>query len=361
MSGGVDSAVAAGLLKERGAHVVGVTMRLWTDPSGDPRSGGCCSLAGVQDARETCAALAIEHYVVDLQDEFDRRVVTPFVTDYVQGRTPNPCVTCNRTIRFKRLAEFARRVGAGRIATGHYARVGLNGETTRWELKRGLCAEKDQSYMLHRLSQEQLSVALFPLGDMPSKAQTRALAGTWGLVSANRPESQDVCFVGLGGYSALVSDRAPDACRAGPIIDDRGAEIGRHGGVAFFTVGQRRRVPASDRGPLYVTAIDARSAVVLVGPPEHLLAGALVAEDVNWVSIARLEGQLAVSACIRYIVRQSRPRSSRSASGSCAASAIRNARSLQGNPSCSMMVTACWVAGQYDRQLSGGRRRRERA
>jgi len=300
MSGGVDSAVAAGLLKERGCHVIGVTMRLWSDPSGDARAGGCCSLAGVQDARETCATLGIEHYVVDLQEEFDRHVVTPFVTEYVEGRTPNPCVTCNRAVRFTHLARFARRVGAARIATGHYARCAPNGAIGRWELLRARCLDKDQSYMLYRLSQEHLSITVLPLGGTPSKAETRALAASWGLGSAQRPDSQDVCFVGMGGYAALVSRRMPHAGRPGPIVDDRGAEIGRHEGVERYTVGQRRRLPASSRGPLYVTAVDAPNAVVRVGPVERLFASRLVAGDLNWVSIACLDAPLAVSARIRY-------------------------------------------------------------
>lgn len=300
MSGGVDSAVAAALLAERGYAVTGVTMRLWADPDGDPTAGGCCSLAGVQDARDTCARLGIRHYTVDLQDDFARHVVGPFAAEYARGRTPNPCTVCNREVRFEHLARFARSVGASHVATGHYVRVRQSVESGRWELLEARCLDKDQSYMLYRLSQEQLAKSLFPLGELPSKAETRALAARLGLPCARRRDSQDICFVGRGGYGELLAQRSPGSLVPGPIIDDRGEVIGHHEGVALYTIGQRRRLPASARGPLFVRVLDASTAAVHVGPAETLLGHELEASDLNWVSIAPPDRPLAVSARIRY-------------------------------------------------------------
>lgn len=301
MSGGVDSAVAAALLINAGYPVVGVTLRLWTgSPGGDEPTRGCCSIAGVQDARETCAHLGIEHYVVDVSDAFIREVVDPFVAAYARGRTPNPCTACNAFVRFTAMVNLADRIGCGHVATGHYARVRYSAELQRWELLTGVCAEKDQSYMLYGLTQELLSRVLLPLGEIASKEQTRALGREFGLHVADRSDSQDICFVGSGGYEAFLKHRSENLFRPGPIIDEQGREIGTHRGVGAFTVGQRRRLPPSNRGPLFVTHIDAETATVTVGPLELLYSDSLTAGRLNWVSISRPSAQLAVQARIRY-------------------------------------------------------------
>ncbi len=300
MSGGVDSAVAAAALLQEGHRVVGVTLRLWTGSPGDEPERGCCSIAGVQDARETCAHLGIEHYVADISDAFSRNVVDPFVEAYAHGRTPNPCTACNAFVRFNAMATLADRLGCGGIATGHYARVRYSPQAGRWELLTGVCAAKDQSYMLYGLSQEILSRALFPLGDFASKDQTRSLARELGLHVAHRSDSQDICFIGTGGRERFLRQRSEGWFRPGPIVDESGAQVGCHQGIGTYTVGQRRGLPASNRGPLFVTSIEPESATIRIGPRELLYNDSLVACNVNWVSIPRPPGRLAVQARIRY-------------------------------------------------------------
>lgn len=300
MSGGVDSAVAAGLLVGAGYRVFGVTMRLWTGQPGDEPSRGCCSLAGVQDARETCAQLGIPHYVVDLSDEFARDVVASFVDGYSRGVTPNPCTICNAKVRFDALLRIANDLGADRIATGHYARTSTSQNSDRIQLLAAVCASKDQSYMLYGLRQDHLRSACFPLGSLPSKDATRSIAAAMGLAVARRGDSQDICFVGTQGYAAFLCDRAQGGFEPGPIVDDLGRVIGTHSGIVGYTVGQRRRLPASNRGPLFVVGIDAARNTVHVGPEERLLARGLIARSMNWVSIEPPEDRLDVQARIRY-------------------------------------------------------------
>jgi tRNA-specific 2-thiouridylase len=300
MSGGVDSAVAAALLVRDGLRVAGVTMRLWTGEPGLEPARGCCSLAAVQDARESCARIGIEHYVVDLSHDFARIVVEPFVGAYAAGRTPNPCTVCNASLRFDALVRLADSLGAARIATGHYARARRTSASGRTELLTARCAAKDQSYMLYGLSQEHLSRAVFPLGDLESKDVTRAIAADLGLPVATRHDSQDICFVGAEGVAGFLRRRAADLFRPGPILDENGKAVGSHDGVGAFTVGQRRRLPASGRGPVYVTAIDAATATVTIGPRCSLEAHSLTARAMNWVSIARPSGRLVAAARIRY-------------------------------------------------------------
>ncbi|MBM3494523.1 MAG: tRNA 2-thiouridine(34) synthase MnmA [Armatimonadetes bacterium] len=300
MSGGVDSAVAAALLIRRGYAAVGVTMRLLAEGAGDESVRGCCSLAAVQDARETCAHLGMPHYVVDLSHDFTRLVVEPFVAGYAGGVTPNPCTVCNAALRFEALARFADTLGVEHIATGHYARTRPSATAARTELLTAVCAAKDQSYMLYGLSQEHLRRAVFPLGDVASKEVTRSLAADAGLHVAHRSDSQDVCFVGPEGVAGFLAQRAGELFRPGEIVDEQGHVIGAHDGVGGFTVGQRRRLPASARGPLFVTRIGATNATVHVGPVGRLYTRGLVARSMNWVSIERPSDQLAVQARIRY-------------------------------------------------------------
>ena len=300
MSGGVDSAVAAGLLVRDGLRVVGVTMRLWTGDADHEVSRGCCSLAGVQDARETCAQLGIPHYVIDLSDAFARDVVNPFVAGYATGITPNPCTLCNARVRFDALLRIADELGCQSVATGHYARTRSDPHTGRVELLAAVCKPKDQSYMLYGLGQHHLRRTLFPLGDIPSKEHTRQIAADMGLSIARRTDSQDVCFVGAEGYAAFVGRRMETIVRPGPIIDDFGRTIGTHSGIVGYTVGQRRRLPASSRGPLFVVRLDPENNAVHVGPEPHLYASGLIARDLNWVSIEPPVEQLVVQARIRY-------------------------------------------------------------
>lgn len=302
MSGGVDSAVTAALLVEQGYEVIGVTMRIWEPPGLDLlNSQSCCGLGAAEDARRVAARLGIRHYVIDFQEIFRRQVVDDYIAEYRAGRTPNPCIRCNEFVKFGALWERARALGASYLATGHYARVRRDPESGRWLLLRGLDARKDQSYALYRLSQEQLSRALFPLGER-SKEETRRLAAELDLPVAGKPDSQEVCFIPNNDTPAFLRQMAPETVSPGPIRTPEGAVIGTHPGVAFYTVGQRKRIPVSSRKPLYVTEIDAGSGTITVAPGDHpdRRATMLLAGDLNWIDRERLDGAIAVSAKVRY-------------------------------------------------------------
>lgn len=299
MSGGVDSAVAAALLKEQGYDVVGVTLQIWQERPNQSRSGGCCSLGAVEDARRAAARIGIPHYVLNFREQFQNEVIRRFVAEYAQGRTPNPCVECNRRIKFRELLQQARRFGARYLATGHYARIVRDADTGRVELHRAHDRAKDQSYALYMLTEAELESVLFPIGELASKSATRRIAAELGLPMAAKADSQEICFVPEEGYAAFVRDRAPDACRPGPIVDTSGRTLGRHEGLAFYTIGQRRRLPASNRGPLYVVALEAATNTVVVGEDRDLYVRRFAVEDVTWVN-ERVCNALAVSVQIRY-------------------------------------------------------------
>lgn len=298
LSGGVDSAVAAALLQRDGYEVIAITLQIWEERAHQDKSGGCCSLDAVEDARRAATRLGIPHYVIDAREAFARSVVEPFVREYAAGRTPNPCVECNRTIKFEYMLERAMRLGASRLATGHYARI-TTGSDGVHRLRCAAAAAKDQSYVLYMLDQEQLARLCFPLGELPSKAQTREIALELGLAVANKPDSQEICFVDSSGYGALMQARAPDAMRPGPIIDLAGKVLGRHSGLANYTIGQRRRLPAGSSGPIYVVRLDTDANTLVVGPDEALYSMGLEAADVHWIA-DRPARSLAVLARIRY-------------------------------------------------------------
>ncbi len=302
MSGGVDSSVAAVLLQKRGYEVIGVTMQIWQESHPDPRHGGCCSLGAVEDARRVARRQGIPHYVLNFRRVFADTVIRDFIQEYRRGRTPNPCVQCNRFIKFDALLQKANELRCDYVATGHYARIRWNPHTQRWNLLRARNKQKDQSYVLYMLSQEQLARTLFPLGNMLSKEQTRQLAREWGLWTAEKPDSQEICFVAhLGGYHQFLREVAPDAFQPGEIRDRHGRILGQHQGIALYTVGQRRRLNIPTGGvPMYVLRILPEENAIIVGTEEELYEREALVGEVVWSSIPTLERPMKVQATVRY-------------------------------------------------------------
>ncbi|MGQ9853104.1 MAG: tRNA 2-thiouridine(34) synthase MnmA [Candidatus Oleimicrobiaceae bacterium] len=300
MSGCVDSSVAAALLAQQGYRVKGLTMRLWEGPL--VHAHGCCSSDAVRDAQAVCEKLGIRHYIIDLRREFDQEVVANFVQEYLEGRTPNPCVRCNALVKWGELLRVALALGATTLATGHYARVSFDNATGRYLLRRGVDAHKDQSYALWALSQEQLARTMFPLGGMRKK-DVRQLAATLALPTAERPESQEACFVPEGDYGAFVAERARKMGKylaPGEVVDAMGTVLGEHRGYPFYTIGQRKGVGVALGHPVYVVDIDPHQNRVQVGTAEELMASGLEAEPVNWVSVECPKRGQSVTAKIRY-------------------------------------------------------------
>jgi tRNA-specific 2-thiouridylase len=301
MSGGVDSSVAAGLLARAGYEVIGCTMLVWSPPGVDMGfSDSCCGFAAAEDARRVAGCLGIRHYVLDLRDVFYRQVVENYVSEYRQGRTPNPCVRCNEFVKFDALWRKGEDLGARYIATGHYARREQSAETGAWQLCRARDRSKDQSYALYRLPQEQLSRSLFPLGEM-RKAEVRQVAAEWGLPVAGKPDSQETCFVPDNDYPALIRLLAPETARPGPIVSSEGRTVGQHPGVAFYTIGQRKGLGALGE-PWYVSAIDPASNQLTVcrADDPSLLHQRVRAADARWLMPRPPLRRMAVTAQIRY-------------------------------------------------------------
>jgi tRNA-specific 2-thiouridylase len=291
MSGGVDSSVAAALMLEAGYDVVGVTLKQWEGPDGEMPTAGCCTVGDAVDARSVAARLGVPYYVLDYVDEFRIEVVDRFGAAYLAGLTPNPCIECNRRVRFDALLERTAALGCDVLVTGHHARVHTGGDGAR-HLLRAVDRAKDQSYVLHMLDQRALARVRLPIGEM-TKDEVRARAAELGLRTASKPDSQDLCFVGKGdgGYRAFIRRHFPQAARAGHIVDTSGAEVGEHAGAVDFTVGQRRglglavRSGAADDGdPRYVVAVDAATATVTIGRKRDLEVGGCRLEDVSFVS-----------------------------------------------------------------------------
>ena len=302
MSGGVDSSVAAALLVEQGYDVVGVTLRVWPwRESADPvkRFGSCCSAESAGDARQVARALGIPHYLLNSEAEFTEKVIDRFVESYAAGTTPVPCVACNRDLKFGSLLRRARAWEATAVATGHYARVTRDGATGRYLLGRARDRQKDQSDFLWPLTQEQLASARFPLADL-TKAEVREHARRLGLVTADKPESQEICFIPDDDYRGFLRRRRGEIFRPGPIVDTRGHRLGTHAGLPAYTVGQRKGLGLSTGRVLHVLDLDPRTNTVTVGAPVELERDRLVATDVNFIACEPPAEPLRVEAKIRH-------------------------------------------------------------
>jgi tRNA-uridine 2-sulfurtransferase len=311
MSGGVDSSVAAAILKEAGYDLVGFSMQLWdqrrsSSGGASAKPGGCCSLEDFHDAREVAARLRIPYYVVDFQKEFERTVVRDFIENYRIGLTPSPCVLCNSHMKFDQLVRMAEEVQAPRVATGHYARITYDRELDRYILWQARDKNKDQSYFLFELSQSQLAKAIFPLGDLDKK-QVRQIARRYGLLVADKAESQEICFIPDGNYAAfveryhddIVGPAKPGFFSPGPIMDSDGRVLGTHNGIHHYTIGQRRGLGIAHSSPLYVLELRPEANTVVVGERSQLHKRRCCVVRPNWISIARLSEPIRVHARIR--------------------------------------------------------------
>lgn len=299
MSGGVDSSVTAALLLKQGYHVIGVTMQIW-DPGqseGGAEPAGCCS--AVEDARKVANKLGIDHYVLNFHAIFKQRVVQNFCREYLGGRTPNPCVVCNREVKFGALLEKSLDLGADYLATGHYARIVYEENRHRYTIKRARDSRKDQTYFLYTMTQAQLARTLFPLGDY-TKDEVRQMAGDLGLKVAEKPESQEICFVPDNNYRKFLRDNAGLDIEPGPFLDLAGRQVGVHQGIPFYTVGQRRGLGLALGEKIYVVAIDPQRNAVIVGPEQALCSSTLVAGDLNFVLVDGITEPERVEAQIRY-------------------------------------------------------------
>ena len=296
MSGGVDSSVAAAMVLEQGHEVIGVTLKQWTGPDGRLPTAGCCTVVDAEDARSVAARLGVAHYVLDYTEAFRTEVVEPFSREYLAGRTPNPCVTCNRSVRFGALAERAAALGCDALATGHHARV--RHDAAGWHLLKGADPAKDQSYVLHSLGQEDLATIRFPIGHL-SKSEVRARAAELGMRVATKADSQDLCFIGRGGHREFLAERFPEAAAVGPIVDLELGEVGSHAGAAGFTIGQRRGLGVALGEPRFVVEVQPTTNTVVIGRREDLLAVGCTVRAASFVSGSPPAGER-IEVKVRY-------------------------------------------------------------
>lgn len=310
MSGGVDSSVSAALLKDQGYDVIGVTMQIQPKDATDSpgledkteeaeRFGGCCGLDAIEDAKRVANKLGIPHYVLNFREVFKEKVISNFCKEYSKGRTPNPCIRCNRYIKFDLLLEKANALGVDYIATGHYARIEYDEQIKRWLLKRGVDSKKDQSYVLYVMTQEQLERTLMPAGDL-TKERVRKIAREKNLPVANKSESQEICFIPDNDYRKFLEKRINEGTKPGPILNKKGEVIGEHQGIIFYTIGQRKRIGITREHPLYVIAINKKNNAIVVGKREEVYSDELIANDINFIAISELKEPIKVEAKIRY-------------------------------------------------------------
>lgn len=296
MSGGVDSSAVAALLHEEGYDVIGITLQLYDDGAIAGKQGACCAGQDIHDARRVAERLGIPHYVLNYESRFKQSVMEDFADSYLAGETPIPCVKCNQSVKFKDLLETARELGADCMATGHYVQRKAGAPS---QLHRAADPARDQSYFLFATTQEQLDFLRFPLGHLPSKAETRALAARFGLSVADKPDSQDICFVPTGGYAKVVEKLRPGALERGDIVHVNGELVGMHDGIIHFTVGQRKGLGGGSHEPLYVIRLDAEKRQVIVGPKEALARTEFTLRECNWLAPSFMNGEREVMVKLR--------------------------------------------------------------
>ena len=299
MSGGVDSSAAAFLTKQMGFECMGVTMKLYNSEADSEKDNSCCSLSDVEDARSVAFKLGMPYHVFNFSENFKECVIDRFVDDYENGRTPNPCINCNRYLKFEKLFKRAVQLGYDYIVTGHYARVCYDETTNRFLLKKALDANKDQSYVLYSLTQEQLSHTIFPLGEL-SKPEVRAIAEENGFVNAKKHESQDICFVTDGKYSDFIEAYTGRKFPEGDFVDKNGSVLGRHKGIIRYTVGQRKGLGLSLSHPMYVIGVNPDNNTVVIGESEDLFSSEVTAKNINLISVPDLFKPMRVKAKVRY-------------------------------------------------------------
>ena len=300
MSGGVDSSVAAFLMKEKGYECIGATMKLFQNEDVVVcREHTCCSLDDVEDARSVARALEMPYYVFNFSDRFKEEVMEKFVCSYENACTPNPCIDCNRYLKFEKLFQRAKELSYDYVVTGHYAQIEYNEETGRYLLKKSVDLSKDQSYVLYSLTQDQLAHVQFPLGGM-HKTEAREIAETQGFINARKHDSQDICFVPDGDYARFMEDFTGRHYPAGDFLDENGKKVGTHNGAVRYTIGQRKGLGLAMGAPVYVCAKDMQANTVTVGPEENLFDRIVYADEVNWIAIPELTAPLRVTARTRY-------------------------------------------------------------
>ena len=305
MSGGVDSSVAAAILLKKGYDVFGVTMQIWPDMESERKNseGGCCSLSAVDDARRVADKLGIPYYVLNFKDIFKEKVIDYFTGEYVRGRTPNPCIACNRYVKFEALLQKAISMGIDYVATGHYARIEYDASIKRFLLKKSATESKDQTYALYTLTQEQLSRTLMPIGDF-SKDRVRQIAGELGLTVASKPDSQEICFVEDNDYGRFICENTDYKAIPGNFTNTSGNILGRHKGIIHYTIGQRKGLGITFGKPMFVVEIDEMTNTVILGDGSEVFSDNLIASDLNFIAIDSLRNPTKVKVKIRYSAKE---------------------------------------------------------
>ncbi|TCO79068.1 tRNA 2-thiouridine(34) synthase MnmA [Marinisporobacter balticus] len=302
MSGGVDSSVAAYVLQKQGYDVIGVTMQVWPEmeESEAEKVGSCCGLSAVDDARRVANKLGIPFYVMNFKDIFEEKVIKKFVEEYISGRTPNPCIACNKFMKFDELLRRARNLGAHYVATGHYAKIVYDEKMDKYRVQKSHAVAKDQTYALYNFTQEQLKHTLMPLGEFSSKEEVRRIASELDFITASKPDSQEICFVKDDDYGKFIQERKPEKIVSGNFVDKNGEILGKHKGISYYTIGQRKGLGIALGKPMYVVDIIPNKNQVVLGENEDVFGIELLAEDINLIYLNKIEKSLKVKAQIRY-------------------------------------------------------------